>query len=841
MARRSCDGAGLLAAFRAAVANLETHVEEVNGLNVFPVPDGDTGSNMLATVAAALEEAERIAGQPADRVAGAISFGALMGARGNSGVIASQIFRGMADGLEGKRRFNGLDLAHALDRGTKMAYAAVAKPVEGTILTVVREAAAVAVETAERTNDLEAVLGSTVDAAERSVARTPSLLPILREAGVVDAGGQGLYRLFQGALLHLLGQVGAGAVSTRRLEAAKPSALVAHADEGFGYETMFLLWPAAGLSLDVDAIRMRLETIGESVLVAGDPRAVKGGDLIADMADYPSNWRPVGPQSNTGFNALHEGLMFESLLSLHPTTLEFIPSLATHWKKSADGLTYSFRINPNARWADGSPVTSDDVIATHDLLVDDTLAEPASKILYERYSRPVAESPYLVTVTVLKKHWRNFLTFSAGTSIFPAKVLKSFPNAEAWVRAHNTKFMMGSGPYEGRVEDQLEGKSMTVRRRPGYWAEKGRANVGLHNFDKITHLVINDEAMAFERFKKGELTCFVVATARRWVAEMTPDKVPEIKRNLIRKVKIFNEQPLGFQGIGLNMNVPPYDDLRVRKALALLLDRKTMLEKLMYNQYLPTRSYFSAGPYENPDNPRNDYDPRAALALLAEAGWKSRNSAGQLVNDKGEPFNVRILCAGPGLEKHLTLYQESLKQAGITATLELTRPDEQWQRVSEKKFEMVFMSWGGSLFPEPELSFRSTLAKITNNNNITGVADKRIDELLDAYGLLEIEQIDERVRILRELDGILARLYPYILLWNAPYTRIIHWDCLGYPESGLTRTGGGGGFYSLWWWDPEKAKRLEEAKRNPSITLPPVPSTIRFWQKGKDKGTPPAE
>ena len=100
MSRRSCDGKGLLAAFRAAVANLEAHVDEVNNLNVYPVPDGDTGSNMVATVRAALEEAETAAGQPAGRIAAAISFGALMGARGNSGVIASQIFRGMADGLE---------------------------------------------------------------------------------------------------------------------------------------------------------------------------------------------------------------------------------------------------------------------------------------------------------------------------------------------------------------------------------------------------------------------------------------------------------------------------------------------------------------------------------------------------------------------------------------------------------------------------------------------------------------------------------------------------------------------------------------------------------------------
>ena len=275
MARRACDGSGLLDAFRAAVANLEAHVDEINGLNVYPVPDGDTGSNMYATVKAALDEAEAVAGQPADRIAAAISFGALMGARGNSGVITSQIFRGMADGLGGKRRFNGLDLAHALSQGARTAYGAVAKPVEGTILTVIRESAAAAVEAAEHDNDIESVLGATLAGAERSVARTPSLLAILREAGVVDAGGQGLYRLFQGALLHLIGQAPVTTGRRRAAAGVKPSTLVAHADEGFGYETMFLLQAVGRTPLDLDAIRDHLETIGESVLVAGDGRALK--------------------------------------------------------------------------------------------------------------------------------------------------------------------------------------------------------------------------------------------------------------------------------------------------------------------------------------------------------------------------------------------------------------------------------------------------------------------------------------------------------------------------------------------------------------------------------------
>src|SRR5690242_8364358 len=129
MARRACDGQGLLGAFRAAAAGLEAAVDEVNALNVFPVPDGDTGSNMMATVRAALAEAEALGPTvSAERVASAAAFGALMGARGNSGVITSQILRGIAEGLAGKTKFNALDLANALDQGTKAAYGAVAKP-----------------------------------------------------------------------------------------------------------------------------------------------------------------------------------------------------------------------------------------------------------------------------------------------------------------------------------------------------------------------------------------------------------------------------------------------------------------------------------------------------------------------------------------------------------------------------------------------------------------------------------------------------------------------------------------------------------------------------------------
>ena len=272
MVRLACDGAGLLEAVRAAVANLEGHVDEINALNVFPVPDGDTGSNMLATCTEMLRYVRDESS--VEGVADRLREGALFGARGNSGVILSQVVRGLAEGFAGRRRFNGLDLAHALASASTAAYGAVPRPVEGTMLTVIREAAAAAVATAERENDIDAVLSSATDAAEKALAKTPSLLPVLRDAGVVDSGGAGLLRLFEGALAFLRGEAPARAARPPSIPSPVPAGIL-HADAGHGYETVYLIHPFPGQLLDLDRITGYLVRTGESVNVAGDAKAAK--------------------------------------------------------------------------------------------------------------------------------------------------------------------------------------------------------------------------------------------------------------------------------------------------------------------------------------------------------------------------------------------------------------------------------------------------------------------------------------------------------------------------------------------------------------------------------------
>ncbi len=272
MVRIACDGAGLLEAVRAAVANLERHVDEINALNVFPVPDGDTGSNMFTTCTEMLRYVRDETS--VEGVAERLREGALFGARGNSGVILSQIVRGLAEGFAGKRRFNGLDLAHALALASTAAYGAVPRPVEGTMLTVIREAAAAAVAAAERENDIGVVLAGATDAAEKSLERTPSLLPVLRDAGVVDSGGAGLVRLLEGALHFLRGDEPA---AVRHVQAAPGPipAGIALGETGHGYETVYLIRPFPGKLLDLDRITAYLVRTGESVNVAGDAKVAK--------------------------------------------------------------------------------------------------------------------------------------------------------------------------------------------------------------------------------------------------------------------------------------------------------------------------------------------------------------------------------------------------------------------------------------------------------------------------------------------------------------------------------------------------------------------------------------
>ena len=275
------DGHDLKFMMAAALSWLRQHQAEINALNVFPVPDGDTGTNMMLTMTSAWNEVADVQEENVGRLAGKVAHGALMGARGNSGVILSQILRGFARGLDSKAHISAADLPDALNEARDTAYKGVVKPVEGTILTVMREVAEESALAVAATENLLHIFERIVQRAKSAVARTPQLLPVLRQAGVVDSGGQGLFVVLEGMLRYMKG------LSVEELEHATSSAPFAiqaheahhdlmtealHFDSNYPYDVQFIV---AGSALDVAGMRATIEVMGDSALVVGDAQTVK--------------------------------------------------------------------------------------------------------------------------------------------------------------------------------------------------------------------------------------------------------------------------------------------------------------------------------------------------------------------------------------------------------------------------------------------------------------------------------------------------------------------------------------------------------------------------------------
>ncbi len=291
MERVVMDGALFQQMIVSGANRLKKHVEQVNALNVFPVPDGDTGTNMNLSFQSGAEELKKSSSSHIGQAASALSRGVLMGARGNSGVILSQLFRGFSVAVKEKQEINAREFSDALAGGVETAYKAVMKPVEGTILTVAREAAEAAKKAAKQSNDLVEVMDRTLEAARHSLKKTPELLAILKEVGVVDSGGQGLVYIYEGFLSALKGEevVEEFARDNQDRESLSDLAEQVHAqtklemnaeDIEYGYCTEFMIRlgdrpTAAEEPFEENHFRRLMEEWGDSLLVVSDDELVK--------------------------------------------------------------------------------------------------------------------------------------------------------------------------------------------------------------------------------------------------------------------------------------------------------------------------------------------------------------------------------------------------------------------------------------------------------------------------------------------------------------------------------------------------------------------------------------
>jgi microcin C transport system substrate-binding protein len=543
------------------------------------------------------------------------------------------------------------------------------------------------------------------------------------------------------------------------------------------------------------------------------PHAVPGGLLRFSAAQPPKSLNYY--VDSTTYTRQIFILLYETLLWIDPVTTEFIPGLARRWTLSDDRLTFTFELDPAAAWSDGRPVTADDVKWTFDQVMDPKSLTGPSKVALGGFGSPEVLGPRTIRFRAKENHWRNLLA-AGGFEILPRHAFEG----QDFNRLDFDRPVV-SGPYTiASVKEQLE---VRLSRRRDWWAGSRPSLRNTMNFATVVFRYYAEDENAFEAFKKGQTDVFAVYMSRLWANETIGEK---FDKNWIVKRLVHNHEPIGYQGFAMNMRRPPFDDLRVRKAMAHLIDRETMNRTLMFGAYFLQRSYFedlydSARPCTNAcfafDIPR-------AKALLREAGYTANPATG-ILEKEDRPLRFRFLTRDGGSDKFLALCNTAFREAGID--MQIDRKDwAAWMRDMDAfNYDMTWASWSQVIFRDPEEAWHSREADRPSSNNITGFKDPAVDALIERQKT--IYSVAERNALFREIDARLAAAVPYVLLWNINAVRLLHWDRFGMPDTVLAKYGDERSLIGYWWYDPDTAAELKAAMASGDL-LPARPVAVDF-------------
>ena len=532
----------------------------------------------------------------------------------------------------------------------------------------------------------------------------------------------------------------------------------------------------------------------------GDLKALKGGILYEYMEDYPLTFRLMGPNSNDAFASWNRAYtMAFSLVDRHPVTDRFIPLMATHWSIQPDNQTVYYKLDPDARWSDGKPVTADDFVFCLQMMLSEYIVDPFYNNHAKEYFKSVEKiDDYTLKIVGARPSWRPLYDYNLHP--MPRHAIKLGPE---WVKETNNSFQVGAGPYV--VTEAVPGQKVVFARLQNWWGEKKHYLQGMYNVDKIIIKVLPHER-DLDYFKKGELSIIQVNTAKIWAEEMNFEA---LKKGWAHRKRVFIEFPSGIYGLHTNLESQIFQNKDFRKAMQYLFPFETINAELMYNSYYRQVSAFKGTEYENPNLKPYGFDPRKAREHLRNAGFTKRGPDGILVNEKGQRASFTLIYGSKSIERHLTVIQQVYQKAGVEMNLNLLEGATAFNRGLERKYEMTLTARTAGLYPSPYEYFHSVFKKTTNNNNIWGYGAPETDKLIETY-MFDLDK-QKRLDAMYKLDEIVQDEAFYIPFWDAPYIRILYWDYVCWPQNFLPRRIEQLTDWQVFWIDPQKEARLKQA------------------------------
>jgi microcin C transport system substrate-binding protein len=526
-------------------------------------------------------------------------------------------------------------------------------------------------------------------------------------------------------------------------------------------------------------------------------------------------------------------LLFDSLMTRAVDEPDAVYGLVAESAEIApDGKSVTFHLRPEARFADGTPLTADDVVFSFDALK--TKGHPLFHQMLQDVVKAEALDPVTVRYSFSGELVRDLPLTVATLPIFSKTYYASRPFDETTLEPP-----LGSGPYV--VDRVAQGRSIVYRRNPDYWAKDLAVNRGRWNFDKIRYEYFRDRTAGMEAFKAGAYDFREEFTSKVWATEYD---FPAIRAGKIRKEVLPDETPSGTQGFFLNIRREKLKDPRVRKALDLAFDFEWTNRNVFYGLYDRTTSFFENSPMEAMGEPPEAerslltslgvpvseealgpaYSPaksdgsgqdrnllQQAGKLLDEAGFTVKN--GVRVDAEGEPFTLEILTFEPVFERVMAPYVKNLKLLGIDARIRMVDAAQYQQRLKDFDFDITTQRYVMRSTPGVELRsyFGSDAAKMDGSLNLAGIADPAVDALIER--ILAAKSREELETAARALDRVLRAGHYWVPHWYKASNNVAYWDKFSRPG---TKPRFDRGILDTWWYDEAKAAKLAQAGAAPA-------------------------
>ena len=586
---------------------------------------------------------------------------------------------------------------------------------------------------------------------------------------------------------------------------------------------------AGFMSLGVQALPEKLpsDLVWQSNLndpIFADPRAQRGGRYRSFVITFPLTLRLVGPDSNGSF-ASYMRANNMSLVGIHPNTRNPIPELATQWAFGDDGHSIYFRLDPDARWSDGTPVTADDYVFGLEFMRSKFILAPwYNNYFSEIITDLVKYDDYTIGIEGANPKPEDEMLFEYSVSPVPAHFHKLDEN---WVRDYNWRIEPNTGPYQ--ISEIRKGKYVEFTRKNDWWANDKRYFKYRYNPDHIRVKLIRDFNIAYQYFRKGELDTFPLLMPRFWHKKAQGDIY---ENGYAGKIKFYNDVPQPISGLFLNEDAAPLDDVNVRYAIAHALNVDKVINTVLHGDYERLQTAHDGfGDYSNTSIRARKFDLKKAAEYLDKAGWSERNSDGIRVKD-GKPLKIRITYFRSEHNDRLVILAQEARKAGIDFQLQLLDMSAAFKQIMENKHQAAWMGWaGGGLSPRYWEFYHSDNAHKPQTNNITNTDDKVLDAKIMAYRSATDKAT--RVRLAHELEQMIHDQGSFIPTFKVPYTREAFWRWIKLPANHATRTsdvvfdplGGTGG---LFWIDTEEQQATLEAKSDGKV-LPKIMIIDKTW------------